>query len=229
MILLFGCLADRALQRVAAELLAKSAELLVIEERHYDVIEVSLLLDGVSPRGLIRYGGRVIDLEQISSAYVRWAGLGNSSGMSVFSTMFSLLPGLVVNRPYSNNSNRSKPYQLQLIERHGLHVPKTVVTTDPNVARAFWEQCNGNVVYKSTSNVRSIVQRMSKEDLDRLHLVARCPVQFQEYIRGNNVRVHVVGSRVFSVAIDADATDYRYANSVAMRPIRLPSEKVLTN
>ena len=38
-----------------------------------------------------------------------------------------------------------------------------------------------------------------------------CPVQFQEYIDGLNVRVHVIGDNIFAISIETDFIDYRYA------------------
>ena len=40
---------------------------------------------------------------------------------------------------------------------------------------------------------------------------ANCPTQFQEYIPGSDVRVHVAGESVIATEIDSTADDYRYA------------------
>ncbi len=65
-------------------------------------------------------------------------------------------------------------------------------------------------------------------DLDRLDQLQACPTQFQEYVAGIDVRVHVVGERIFATEIDTTATDYRYAGRVGaemrMRDTRLPDE-----
>src|SRR5439155_3894956 len=121
------------------------------------------------------------------------------------------MPALVVNRPSAASSNRSKPLQQQIIARHGFAVPRTLVTTVPEEARRFYEECRGRVVYKSVSSVRSIVQRLSPDDMERLEQVRCCPTQFQEYIPGIEVRVHVIGKRIFATEILTDAVDYRYA------------------
>ncbi len=57
----------------------------------------------------------------------------------------------------------------------------------------------------------------------------RClPTQFQEFIPGDNIRVHVIGPDVYSVRIASDAVDYRYAGrdgiDVDMTPYQLPAE-----
>ena len=118
---------------------------------------------------------------------------------------------LVVNRPSAWTSNISKPYQQQLIAAAGFHVPRTLVTNCPAEARAFYERCRQRVIYKSVSGHRSIVVRLTDADLDRLDEVKNCPTQFQEWIPGTDVRVHIIGRRVFATEISTEALDYRYA------------------
>jgi glutathione synthase/RimK-type ligase-like ATP-grasp enzyme len=113
-------------------------------------------------------------------------------------------------------SNFSKPYQAQLIREHGFDVPETLVTNDPDRVLAF-RQAHGPLVYKSISSERSIVQRLREEDLARLDRVRWCPVQFQAYVPGPNLRVHTVGKEVFGTLIETDAVDYRYATRQAGR------------
>jgi glutathione synthase/RimK-type ligase-like ATP-grasp enzyme len=121
-----------------------------------------------------------------------------------------IAPARIINRPCAMASNGSKPYQLALIRAAGFDVPDTLVTTDPVVALAFRER-HGTIIYKSTSSVRSIVSRLGGDHLDRLADIGNCPTQFQQYVAGTDIRVHVVGDRVFAVEIRSDADDYRYA------------------
>ena len=136
-----------------------------------------------------------------------------------------LAPGRVVNRFRAMGSNASKPYQSMLIKRHNFQVPETLVTNDPDVARAFRAK-HGRVIYKSISGLRSIVNEMGDSDLDRLEDLRACPVQFQAYVPGFDVRVHVVGDEVFATRIDSPGTDYRYANheETILEPFGLPGD-----
>ena len=56
--------------------------------------------------------------------------------------------------------------------------------------------------------------------------VANLPTQFQAFVPGQNVRVHVIGREIFATAIDSDAVDYRYAGrddeDVSMTAMELP-------
>src|SRR5919108_1754960 len=78
-----------------------------------------------------------------------------------------LAPIRVVNRHGAMASNSSKPYQMQLIRKHGFSVPETLITNDPLLVEQFYRQ-HPRVIYKSISSVRSIVQTMTETDLARL-------------------------------------------------------------
>jgi hypothetical protein len=123
-------------------------------------------------------------------------------------------PARTLNRPQDMGSNQSKPYQAHAIREIGFDIPKTVITNDPAVAREFIEHVwseGGNVIYKSISGIRSIVQQVKRQDLARLATIRWCPTQFQHQVEGTDIRVHVVGQTVLAAAITSEATDYRYA------------------
>jgi hypothetical protein len=136
-------------------------------------------------------------------------------------------PARVVTRPSVGGSNYSKPYQAQLIRRHGFPVPDTLVTNDPDLALAFYDE-HRRVVYKSISSTRSIVRELDQEDLKRMESILWCPTQFQELISGRNVRVHTVNGQCYATAIDTDATDYRYRagpnDRVQLSGVHLPDD-----
>jgi glutathione synthase/RimK-type ligase-like ATP-grasp enzyme len=150
----------------------------------------------------------------------RLAGLLNSA------------PCRVVNRPAATYSNRSKPYQALIIRQFGFAIPKTLISNDPDAARHFYDECAWKLIRKSMSGVRSIVRRVNKEDLGNADLWADSAIQLQEYLPGDNIRVHVIGERVFAVRIQCEAVDYRYAGAEGhartMVPETLP-EDVATN
>jgi hypothetical protein len=182
---------------------------------------------------------RIIDHEQISSVYHR-LGFGSFECFEDYNddeTRFvSNECGLmlqnwlnwhgaqrsVINRPRSSGSNASKPYQAALFGALGLRVPHTLVTNRPEAASEFFEAMGGEVIYKSVSYVRSIVQRMKIEDLERLDTIRNCPLQLQEAIEGFDVRVHVVGDQLFATRILAETSDYRYDKQAEIESWELP-------
>jgi hypothetical protein len=140
------------------------------------------------------------------------------------STCLELLPGMVLNRASAMASNRSKAYQLGLIRRMGFGVPPTLVTNDPALVRRFRAR-HGRVVFKSVSAVRSIVTELDDAAAERLGAIRACPVQFQALVEGLDVRVHVVGERLFATACESPVVDYRYAAGAArLTPFELPAE-----
>jgi glutathione synthase/RimK-type ligase-like ATP-grasp enzyme len=121
-----------------------------------------------------------------------------------------IAPQRVINRVGAMASNISKPYQTQLIRKHAFLIPETLITNDPELVREFHSR-HGKLIYKSISAARSIVQTLSESDFERIQQIRWCPTQFQKFIEGTNLRVHVVGEHVFATAVHTEATDYRYA------------------
>ena len=123
-------------------------------------------------------------------------------------------------------SNASKPYQAQLI-RNFFPVPETLVTNVEADVLAFWRE-HKRIIYKSTSGMRSIVQEFSENDAARLEHLDCCPVQFQRFIEGQDVRVHVVGTTTFGTLVESSAVDYRYGHhdghQATLSAVEIPGE-----
>ena len=199
-------------------------------------------IDG-RPCGSISTRDWRIELNELSGVYFRNVELNESEedgekadtkGQAYpetdvrLATVLNNLPCNVLNRPAATYSNRSKPYQALLIRRFGFKIPKTLVTNDPEAVARFFVECDEKVIFKSISGVRSTVHQMTKEDFGRLDLLDNCPAQFQQYVGGDNIRVHVIGERWFAVRIQCEAVDYRFAAeegySLSMVPTVLPED-----
>ena len=133
----------------------------------------------------------------------------------------------VMNRCGDMASNVSKPFQAQLIAAAGFRTPVTLISNQPEEVRAFYEK-HRRVVYKSISSVRSIVEELSPDKFKELSRVRNLPTQFQAFVPGVNIRVHVTGRELFAAEIRSEAVDYRYASranlTVEMAPIELPPD-----
>jgi RimK-like ATP-grasp domain len=130
----------------------------------------------------------------------------------------------VANRPLSSSTNASKPFQTSLVQEAGFSIPETLVTSDAEDAREFFDVHDGQVIYKSISYVRSIVKQMTLEDLDRLDTLRTCPVQLQQMVPGTDYRVHVMGNQVFAHKINATENDYRYDKQAEIVAFELDPE-----
>jgi hypothetical protein len=120
----------------------------------------------------------------------------------------SPLPSLVINRPGTGWENSSKPLQTAALGRFGFRVPDFMSTSCPENAREW--QSHHRTIFKSNSALRSIVDLVENRSAEDLQFIEHCPVLFQQFISGDDVRVHVVGTEAFGVRIESDAVDYRY-------------------
>jgi hypothetical protein len=225
MILLWGPADDTPLAAVRAALERRAAPVRFLDQARHPYTAVDLeVADEV--HAVVRMGDERWDLADVSSVYLRC-----HDGQTVVATDLperaaavahveeindalaawcDLTAALVVNPLEAMGSNGSKPYQSAFVREAGFAVPDTLVTNDPDAVRQFWE-AHGEVVYKSTSGVRSIVTRLSHDDVDRLDDVRWCPTQFQRYVPGCDYRVHTVGDDAFCCEVASAADDYRYA------------------
>jgi glutathione synthase/RimK-type ligase-like ATP-grasp enzyme len=124
-----------------------------------------------------------------------------------------------------------KPWQLKLAQRIGLTIPDTLVTTDPDNARAFWEARDGEVVYKpflQTYHNWRETRRVLTEDLALLDSVKLAPVIFQALVPGAaDLRVSIIGSEIFAAAVNLEKMEYKLdvrLNQQAYERHDLPAE-----
>ncbi len=245
MILLWGIPSEPPLAMVHEALQRMGAPVVLFNQRHFANSGLTLELRDGQVSGTLQVEGTRHRLEEIRSAYLRpmddfglpeLRGLAADHPLRLRSRMLNdlllqwaeIAPGRILNRPEAMGSNMSKPYQMQLIQRLGFAVPETLITNDPERVMAFRKQW-GRVIYKSISGVRSIVRELEESDLARLDRIRSCPVQFQARVDGFDVRVHVVGDRLFATRADTNAADYRYATrqkegKTELVEFRLPAE-----
>jgi glutathione synthase/RimK-type ligase-like ATP-grasp enzyme len=138
-----------------------------------------------------------------------------------------------VNPRCADECAHRKPFQWEVASRVGLTLPKTLVTNNPDAGRRFIEQVGvDKTVFKAflamTETWRE-TRLIELQDMARLDSVRYAPVIFQEYIEGVDLRITVVGDRVFPAEIDARMTSYPFDMRMAigeaiMQPTVLPPE-----
>jgi ribosomal protein S6-L-glutamate ligase RimK-like protein len=230
-ILLWGLASESPLAAVASQLRELGGQVALLDQRAVEATSLRLRF-GTEVCGELTVDGLRLDLARVRSVYLRpydsrrlgpVAAAGQGSPLwrhaleldDALISWCELTPALVVNRPAAMCSNESKPYQAGLIAAAGFRTPETLVTTDGELAEAFWAE-HRDVIYKSCSGVRSVVQRFNPAARDRLRDLRWCPTQFQRRIVGPDYRVHVVGEQVFACRIEAGADDYRYDRHAAV-------------
>jgi glutathione synthase/RimK-type ligase-like ATP-grasp enzyme len=243
MILVCGGLADSVTELVCARLADCGYPYRLLDLGSYpDAFQIKWHWQGSSPSGYIAGPDWKLDLDELTGVYIRYLGpegrvpprnIAPGDVLSMYSeydtglmVLMEDLPCAVVNRLGGGMSNNSKAYQALLVRQCGLLTPPTLVTNDPEAAHRFYEECQGDIIYKSLSGIRSIVRRLEPAQLERLSLLRHGPAQFQSFIPGENVRVHTVGDQLFATRVHSETVDYRYANreglNVEMEPTTLP-------
>jgi len=229
MILLCGIPSETPLRLVSERLENLGARYVTFNQREFANCDIDFEIDKTGVTGELRIGDWVYPLEEFRSVYSRLMDVRSLPELSTeapdselrrncrsfhdaLTRWMEISPGQIINRCTPMGSNASKPYQTQLIREHGFLIPETLITSDPQLVRDFYDQHHGRVIYKSISATRSIVQTLTERDFDRLERIRWCPTQFQAFVEGTNVRVHTVGDEVFPTAISTEATDYRYAS-----------------
>jgi glutathione synthase/RimK-type ligase-like ATP-grasp enzyme len=138
---------------------------------------------------------------------------------------------LWVNHPDANAAASSKPAQLKLANELGLNVPPTLVTNDPNEARAFVGLQDGAVVKPLRSGRIDVegdehlffTSRITPDDDIPWDRMGREPYLFQRFIaKTADIRLTIIGDDAFAVRIDSQRdpdtrTDFRRSD-----PTRLP-------
>ena len=227
-VLVCGIPTEPPVSKIIRELLALQAQVVVFNQRQFENAALEFSVDDGSISGIFSFYDSGYKLENFTGVYSRLMDyrsipelsheLPSSERISrcariheVLDEWMEVTAARVVNRSSAMGSNASKPYQAQLIRRCGFNIPETLITNLPEAVLEF----NGKhkkIIFKSMSGVRSIVKVFDERDKERLSQIRWCPVQFQQFIDGLNVRVHVVGDKVIPTAVYSDATDYRYSS-----------------
>ena len=119
-----------------------------------------------------------------------------------------------INDPARDQLAHRKVYQLRVAQDVGLRIPQTLITSDPEAAREFIADRRGDaVVFKAFSALPDEwreTRLLGREEVDMLSNVRYAPVIFQEYIDATyDLRVTVVGDRIFPAAIHSQETSYK--------------------
>ena len=139
--------------------------------------------------------------------------LALSEASTAFHGMYESMEALWINSPARDAAASHKPYQLAIAQRLGLEIPQTMMTSDPEEARAFWRECDGDVIYKqfialpeAWSETRKLGDAETKVADETIRLA---PVIFQRHVAAvADLRVTIIGDEVFAAAVDVRDLDY---------------------
>lgn len=180
-----------------------------------------------SPRLTYRVDGRTVDLASARSVWWRRpqspdVSASGDHDVRIFSAnewqeatggLWQLIDAPWMNPPARDEVASRKALQLAVAAGLGLRVPRTLMTSDPDEARAFVSREGvGRTIFKTFSCTHAIwreTRLVGEHEAANLDQVRLAPVIFQEYVPAEaDLRVTVVGDRMFPAAIHAQDTDY---------------------
>jgi ATP-grasp ribosomal peptide maturase len=174
---------------------------------------------------------RDIDLGSVRAVYYRRPsdfrsppGLTKSDGRFVANQARHGLAGVLaglsgvtwLNHPAAMADARVKPYQLAIASRCGLQVPTTLITNDPTAVREFAAGVGGRIVTKSLATMLTVDDELGSGVLFTSEIgeeywddpgIATTAHLFQEFVDGTDVRLTVVGERLFAAEIRPTRSD----------------------
>ncbi|MGW2631683.1 ATP-grasp ribosomal peptide maturase [Streptomyces chattanoogensis] len=200
-----------------------------------------------TPSGTLRTPSRATTLEGVRAMYwrrptwphfdhldapcARYAEAQVRHGLG--GTLYALPNCRYVNHPLSNRAAEHKPLQLAVAQRLGLAVPPTLISNDLVTIREFISE-HAPVIFKTLRwtpyrrndgvGLTTWTEPVTADEVDERVTVT--PHLFQAQVpKVADVRVVVVGPKVFAVRIDSDLLDWRADYSaLTYTPMPLPSE-----
>tara|TARA_B110000196_G_scaffold122424_1_gene106169 strand:+ start:2013 stop:2972 length:960 start_codon:yes stop_codon:yes gene_type:complete len=200
---------------------------------------------------MISENGSFLDINLIESAYIRQPRLPESKveesevefykrevGEGLRTLWRSIPDHKWLNPPYKILRASNKPEQISKAISIGFKVPNTCITSNSKVADHFYNNNNEDIVVKAVKNGFLFdgeaariapTRKILKEEIFALDDYEKMPLIFQKRIEKEyDIRVTVVGSKVFSTAILSQeyletSTDWRVSSHLGLE---LKHEKI---
>ncbi|RKP48663.1 MvdC/MvdD family ATP grasp protein [Pararobbsia silviterrae] len=182
---------------------------------------------GARTYGLHHADGHVSDLGEIGAIWWRrpqpfalsaamtdphYRQFAMSEAQTAFRGLWQSLDAFWINAPSKDAIASDKPWQLKLAQQAGLEIPATLITSDPDAARAFWREHDGNVIYKQFLALPQTwreTRRLTQADMAFADTVRETPVIFQRFVEADaDIRAIVVGDAIFAAGTDVRAAAY---------------------
>ena len=173
--------------------------------------------------------------EPILPASISDAGIwdyAQSEWKALLENWYATLPDVWLNHPFAIRSSECKLLQLQKAKALGFTLPDTLVSNDPGKIYNFIKNCTGEVVAKPLKTALMkrdgeahviFTSRLDKKNLPESGSLSLVPVIFQQEVpKSSDIRVTVVGNRVFTVSIDSQCNqetqvDWRRGENIELR------------
>lgn len=200
-----------------------------ISDKKVIVFKANKCLDGESigfnflnnqSRAFAIIDGKEIELNNVSSVWY-WkpflpkvlrtsehAYFINRQFLTAWRSLTSFLKDrLWVNNYYNLLEADHKPYQLQVASSIGFDIPDTLITSDPEKAKSFWDYCNKQMVIKTlmltmTDDKFAFTNKFTEDTLSKIDRIKTSPVILQKIIPSKyELRITIVGGSIFPVKV----------------------------
>ena len=238
-ILILGTEKDAHARQVYHALEAKKIQAYFVDTAEFPT-KVQLSWQPKLQQGVLTLSsGEVISTEKIQSVYwrsFRSANPANSGNeyqnklarrdCETMLRTFLQLPHIQwVNSWEAYQFHREKPLQLYTVHQLGVPIPKTLVGNDAASIQTFaatHEKVIFKPLYGGAHSQFLTAAHLLPGHLDQALKIS--PVTLQNYIAGTNIRVYVIGSRVFALEIKSETLDFRDDKNHQLLPIQLPKK-----
>lgn len=120
--------------------------------------------------------------------------------------------------------HRKKGAQTMLMGQSGIRIPQTIITNDKNIIEDFYNKNDKEIIYKPVRG-GAYTKKLLEKDFKRLNTLINCPVQFQEYIDGVDIRIYAFESgEIFAGEINAKTVDFRQDEFAEIKKTNLPKK-----
>ncbi|HEY0739515.1 MAG TPA: hypothetical protein VGD69_31615 [Herpetosiphonaceae bacterium] len=244
-LLISGFAWDPTILRLSRVLQDQSAEHVIVSPESMEQLSSLHISNTQQGQAILRLGDQTIDLATVRSAFLwrSWVRQEREPGLSdlaarpkhwsffreewrTFSKGLALTLAysgvFCVNPPPFNSGWEEKCGQMLIAAQCGLRIPPTLYTARLPVAREFYDEQNGQLIYKPfrgfmelhgpTDQVTHVsklyTNRVREADLVEGEQFIPTPSIFQPYIeKAFELRIVVVGRRIFACAIHSQQSD----------------------
>ncbi len=235
-ILILGGGEDEHASHMLRHLQTQGADVELLDTRWFPS-RMGLTFDPLRQEGFLRLPtGRKVEFHQIRSVYWRnyygpqspplpdamQSYIASNDSRGLLESLLIYLRTRWVNGWSGFQMHQTKPVQLARVAALGVTIPTTMLTNDPEAARAFAGRHPRSIfkpVQGGAHTLRLTPAYLTQENLQNL---AVAPVTLQEEVPGTNIRVFVAGSRVLSCEVRTKAVDFRDDANSQITPHSLP-------
>jgi hypothetical protein len=167
----------------------------------------------------VKLGGKVIPLGDVKAIFCRWTTAPPAGDVAIDARrrvlsnalrLWTLTSGArVVNRTGAASHNGSKSLHETILASAGFAVPATISSSDAKTLQEFCATLPRCVI-KTCSGIRARCRVIDPTELEG-YASSRGPVHLQEYVRGADLRVHVIDEETVGLLIETEgeAIDHR--------------------